>query len=364
MVRSQSTRGAEKRLRVSLLLPNFPIVSQTYMLNEIAAIPDRFELKLCSYRPPAIGCEEAPPYASAHDFDDALAWLRETNPDVVHTHFLKFAPMVARLCEATGLQFTVRAHSFDTLSTDALAIATETVQAINASTCLGVLVFPFAVPHLISLGITSSKLVVCPPVVDFFRFYNREMNDVGVINVGACLPKKKLDDYLWLAQHVDLPCSLYPIGYLTEQFAASNASAGFPVHVQPVVQPSQMPSVYKAHNWLVYTACFTTKTVGWPMAVAEAQAAGLGICVANIRSDLAEYVGPAGFLYDDISDVPAIVEAQYPSQMRQAGFEHARQWDIRDHIHRLTDLWDSRNGARRTTFKRAAARKARSPKSQ
>jgi hypothetical protein len=31
------------------------------------------------------------------------------------------------------------------------------------------------------------------------------------------------------------------------------------------------------------------------MSIAEAQGAGVGVCMANIRPDLREYVGPAGF---------------------------------------------------------------------
>ena len=38
------------------------------------------------------------------------------------------------------------------------------------------------------------------------------------------------------------------------------------------------------------------------MAIAEAQAAGVGVCMPNIRPDIKEYVGEAGFVYDSIEN--------------------------------------------------------------
>ena len=38
------------------------------------------------------------------------------------------------------------------------------------------------------------------------------------------------------------------------------------------------------------------------MAIAEAQAAGVSVCMPNIRPDIKEYVGEAGFVYDSIEN--------------------------------------------------------------
>jgi hypothetical protein len=108
----------------------------------------------------------------------------------------------------------------------------------------------------------------------------------------------------------------------------------------PYVQHEKMPEIYKKHNWLVYTACPTIKGVGWPMAIAEAQASGLGICMSNIRPDLKEYLGGAGFLFDSIKEVPDIICKPYPDEMREIGFEQSRKSDIGEHKFLLTDLWD------------------------
>jgi len=42
------------------------------------------------------------------------------------------------------------------------------------------------------------------------------------------------------------------------------------------------------------------------MAVAEAQASGVGVLMQNVRPDLADYVGP-GFLFDDIEEAHRVV---------------------------------------------------------
>jgi hypothetical protein len=59
----------------------------------------------------------------------------------------------------------------------------------------------------------------------------------------------------------------------------------------------------------------------------------------NLRPDLKEYVGNAGFLYDSISDVVDIISKPFSEEMRQIGFEHAKKSDIFEHKVILTDLW-------------------------
>jgi hypothetical protein len=100
-----------------------------------------------------------------------------------------------------------------------------------------------------------------------------------------------------------------------------------------------MPAEYKKHRWLVYTAAPAFNTVGWPMAIAEAQASGVGVCVPNLRSDLRDYVGQSGYLYDSIEEVVDIVSQPYPRELRELGFEQAKKSDAFEHIDLLLDLW-------------------------
>ena len=80
-------------------------------------------------------------------------------------------------------------------------------------------------------------------------------------------------------------------------------------------------------------------SVGWPMSVAEAQASGVGVCMANIRPDLKEYVGGAGFLFNSVSEALEIITNPYPEEMRQKGFEQAKKSNIFEHRARLFELW-------------------------
>ena len=89
-----------------------------------------------------------------------------------------------------------------------------------------------------------------------------------------------------------------------------------------------MPPMYKKHEWLVYTACRTLGHVGWPMAVAEAQASGVGVLVPNLRPDLADYVGEAGYLYDSLEEAAEIIQQPFPDDKRQLRHDFQR-----------TELW-------------------------
>lgn len=154
-----------------------------------------------------------------------------------------------------------------------------------------------------------------------------------------------MTDFIELARLVpDQRFHLYPLGYRTDELRRANERAGTPVAIHEPVQPEEMPAVYKRSRWLVYTASRRMATVGWPMAVAEAQAAGVGVCVPRIRPDLEELVGGAGILYDDVGELVDVVRGPVPDEQREAGFEHARRSDVRDHLHLLTDLWAPATG--------------------
>ena len=85
-----------------------------------------------------------------------------------------------------------------------------------------------------------------------------------------------------------------------------------------------MPAEYKKHQWLVYTASTELRTVGWPLAIAEAQASGVGVVMANIRADIAQYVGSAGFVYDTFEEVHEIVRQSFDHDQRlgRRGFRY------------------------------------------
>ena len=214
--------------------------------------------------------------------------------------------------------------------------------------CLGVLAFPFARPDLEATGVPGERITDCFPVVDVHRFSDRSPNGEGVMNTGAAIPKKRMGDFLRLAEKVpERAFSLYAMGYDIDDLTAENERRGSHVSIMPAVEPDDMPAEYKKHQWLVYTADFDLATVGWPMAVAEAQAAGVGVCMPRIRPDLEQYVGDGGVLYDHIDDVVDLVKGPVPDDLRTAGFAQAKRSDIQGHKHLVTSLWDRASGVAR-----------------
>ena len=256
--------------------------------------------------------------------------------------FDMLAPLLAELGEKYGIPFTIRTHSFDGLKRRQRKprLGFREVHAARSDACAGILVFPFVRPLMEEIGIPGDRLIDCWPVIDYERFHDRSPNGDDILNVGACIPKKRMEDFVDLGALTERTLNLYAIGYESESLRAYNQENGHRITVHTAVEPHEMPAVYKAHGWLVYTACFEQRNVGWPMAVAEAQAAGLGVCFPNIRPDVAEYVGRAGYLYESMAEVADIIRKPYPEEMREAGFEHAKRSDIARHKSLLTDIWD------------------------
>jgi len=176
------------------------------------------------------------------------------------------------------------------------------------------------------------------------------MASMAVNELGPMLTATEVADMLHL--HVNTVKRLGDRGELrsahaifavedTQKIQALNQQLGEPIDIAEPIQPEDMPAEYKKHEWLVYTASPELRSVGWPMAIAEAQASGVGVCMQGIRPDLAEYVGEAGHLFDRIEEAAEIIAQPFPEAKREAGFEQARKSDVRGHIHRLEELWQA-----------------------
>ena len=345
-----------------MFLQGYPTISQTYMTNEVDALKDDYDLRIISTKPGDLPGERHHPFELVTEKGRMREIIEEFRPQVLHGHYLHTAKLLAELGERYRIPFTIRTHSFDSLKRwdRRPRLGFPEVRATHSDACASILAFPFVRPLMESVGIPASRIIDCYPVISYRRFFDRSPNGDAVMNVGACIPKKRMEDFVDLGKLVKKTFDVYAIGYEHESLRAYNEANGSPVTVHHAVEPHEMPAVYKAHGWLVYTANFKLKTVGWPMAVAEAQAAGLGICFPNIRPDVREYVGEAGFLYDSVQEAADIIQRPYPEQMRERGFEHAKKSDIESHKHLLTDVWDKVAGTQprsglRTSYRLYAA---------
>ncbi len=344
--------------RVMYIVARYPQISETYIKTELDCVQSEYETMIVGLSPADISYRNHLPFESVSEVDKICELAESFRPDVLHTHWLHQARVVSQVARATNTPFTVRTHSFDVLKQQGgkretlrkllgsqrsglTPRAQEAIATLQDDLCVGVLGFPFVHDRLVRAGVPEHKLFDCYPVMNYARFHDRSPNGNAIMNTGACMPKKKMEDFLELGRRMpERTFNLYALGYELDEIKRQNAEMGDPVNIKTPVEPDDMPREYKKHEWLVYTASRQMGTVGWPLALAEAQASGVGVCMQNIRPDLKEYVGDAGFLFDSVSDVASIVSKPFPQELRELGFEHARRSDIANHITILTDLWD------------------------
>jgi glycosyltransferase involved in cell wall biosynthesis len=335
--------------RALYILRQYPLICETYIQTEIDALKDRYDVRVISLRK-VDGADEfhdnPAPYVVLNHPARMLEEIQRFKPNVIHSHWLLDSHLILKLAVATQTPFTIRAHSFDTIYAPYMKAwfeaAPRVLQQVGRhELCLGIIAFPFSRGFLEHCGVPSDKIFDCSAVIKFSKFYDESPNGSGVMNVGACLPKKLMPAYLQLANETsELDFDLYPVGYDTDEINQLNKSLGDPVQIHRCVQHKEMPGIYKAHQWLVYTACPKLRNVGWPMAVAEAMASGTGVIMFDIRQDLRQYIGNAGYLCNKIDDIQHIIRQPVPETIREAGFEQAKMSDIENSIHLITDLWE------------------------
>lgn len=336
------------KVKVLYFVERYAQISETYIENEIKALGEGYQPRILSLVNPDLRMSEhSLPFTIVRNPAHTEMMTQDFAADVVHGHYLTMLERVFSVSQQLQVPFTLRAHSFDFLGVKRSKLASWSEFA-NTEACLGILTFPFTIPYLEKLGYERRKLIPCYPVVDVGAFANRAPNGKAIMNTGAALPKKQMEDFILLGSKLpEREFRLYPLGYDTAHLDAYNRSLGNPVRIMQPVQPDAMPAEYKKHEWLVYTANPEMKTVGWPLAVAEAQASGVGVCMANVRPDLKGYVGDCGFLFDSVDDAARIVSQPFPAELRERGFAWAERCDVKRHIHLLTDLWPKPAAARK-----------------
>ncbi len=273
--------------KILYILCYFPQLSETYIKTEVEALQSHYEIKIITLNEADQSAESHPPYEVINDFEEILNVAKEFQPDFIHTHWISIQiEIVQKLAHLLDIPFTVRSHSFDVLwkkpkwykaliGRKASGKVQRRLNILNDPHCNGVLCFPFARERLVRAGVKDEKLTDCYPIIKRAKFYDETENGLGILNLGAALPKKKMEDFIDLSLHCTYQTfNLYPIGYQTEKLIHYNAAKGNPVNIYNSVAHEHMPNIYKQHNWLVYTACEKMATVGWPLCLMEAQAAG------------------------------------------------------------------------------------------
>ncbi|MFB0613900.1 hypothetical protein [Aurantiacibacter poecillastricola] len=354
--------GLAERPRILFVLKEYSQIHQTCIKNEIEALEDHYEIRIVTSGAPASLCRDLHPHDYVKDLEGLATAVQEFRPHVLHTHCFSELQFVRQIAEITRTPYTARIHSLDTTSlrgrglqgrmgklfkgspvSQRPAWAIEAIQAMDSDLCLGVLILPCARPWLVRAGAQPDKLIDCFPVVRVRQFMDRGPNGDEVMNPGCATTRRATSEFRRLANMVPgRKFRWYAQGDGCEHLQERHGGQGSGVEFVGPVRTRDMPSEYKKHRWLVFTENVETPASGWPIAVAEAQASGVGVCIPSLRTDLAQYVGSgAGVLYDSVEELPAIVAGKVPKAMRERGFEQAKKYDIERHKHLLTDLWES-----------------------
>lgn len=330
--------------RILVLANTFPELSQTYTLVEVEALRERFDVLVLSFSYSRFPHYTDIPHIQITQENEhrVIGFLKQRfRPRMVHGHFLSDLERIAALATLLDCPYTVRTHSPDVIWPDPLRWKAMP-RLVEDERCLGILTFPFSRPWLEKAGVRPDKIVDALPVVDVRRFHDRSPNGHGVMHLGAGGRKKGMDEFIRLSKLVpEKTFDLYAIGERAEGWKAFNQEIGGRVNCQIPVDFHDMPRVYKEHEWLVYFTNDQFPLVGWPVALAEAWASGVGVCFRPIRPDQAEYIGDAGFMVRDAEEAAKIVRGPVPEEMRERAFQWAERFDIRRNLPVLTNLWEA-----------------------
>jgi glycosyltransferase involved in cell wall biosynthesis len=328
-------------MKILIIVQAYPQISETYIKTEIEKLSETHEVEIVALSVGDYPYRNRFPHIQLTNANEKhiIEYIKNFSPDIIHGHYLMNLPIFFRLSQVLNRPFTFRSHSFDVLGKTQEQLQSVS-QFINHENCLGMLGFPFLRRRLEAAGIRSEKFVDCFPVVKHTLFDDRSKNGSGVMNVGAALPKKNMNDFFRLSKlRPEKQFNLYALGYKTKQLMETNKELDGRVNFIPPVEPDDMLKHYKQHEWLVYTASSVINKVGWPLAVAEAQASGVGVCMQTTRPDLIEYVGDAGFVFNKIEEAAEIIAQPFPDVLRERGFVLSKRSDVNNHISCLTDLW-------------------------
>ena len=366
-------KAGGQKPRILYFTVAYPTFSESYMHDEIDALRDEFDIRIIALK------KTARPRKRAFEFTlinysapclvyapfekvnlafsdtnqvDALKEIsqviEEFKPDYLHAHYLGMGVLAAELSNRHNIPFTVRTHSMDVLNEPAEKLAAYSFFLNSATQCRRVLAFNHSVERLSCAGLKENLLHPCWPVLKHSAFdkVGVQRANTKVLCCGPAVKKKRHRDVVDLGKLLPShEVHLYAEGPTLLDTREYNMAQGQPIQIK-YSDPEHMPTVYAGYDWLVYPSDTELNKVGLPLGVAEAMAAGLGVCWQRLpgrESEQLEFLGGAGFLFDSIAEVPELLATPYSEEKRNAGFAAARRYDIQKHKHLLADIW-SENG--------------------
>lgn len=356
--------------RILCFTDKYPQFSETYMHEEFLALSKDYEVQIVALGPSHYPRKNTLPFIRLNYRDPNLCFgayeqinteftnpqqlkfltkldriIHQFKPDILHGHYLYIAWLLHHVSQRHGLPFTIRTHSFDMLQArkDRLYAG---IDALKSPNCTTIFTFPEFVDLLLSRGVEQSKVTAAWPIANVERFYNETPRQPTgkVMCAGPCTRKKLHTAFIDLANKMEgsgIEFSLYTKGLEADRVIKYNEDHGSPVSIR-FEEPESMAKVYRQHDWIVYPSDTVERKVGLPVAIVEAQASGIGVCLQELpgrRAAQMDFLGGGGYVFKSIDDVPEIISRPYPEEMRLNGLENSKKCDIRSHKKMLDEAW-------------------------
>jgi glycosyltransferase involved in cell wall biosynthesis len=356
--------------RVLYIVTKYPEFSETYIHEEMVSVSDAYELRILNYERARDVREHGLPHlfvkyrdtnltygsfkninseftnAAQRNLVKAADHIIETfRPDFMHGHYMPNVWLMRFLADRHKLPFTLRTHSFDLMGIKPNRMESM-LRAVDTPYCRGIFGFREFRDIFLDFGIPAAKLHDSWPVCKVEAFYNEAAREPTrrVLCAGPCTPKKAHEDFVDLAEMMrgsGYQFDLYAKGLHLEKIKKYNAGKGSPVNIM-YADPEQMPNVYRKYDWLVYPTNTKVNLVGLPVAVIEAQASGIGVCLqeqTKRQQVQLDFLGGGGHLFKSIEDVPALISKPYSEEMRIAGLRNCWKCDVSIHKEMLDNIW-------------------------
>jgi len=286
-------------MKVLYALANYPQLSETYITAEIDYVRAQgVEVEVWS----PCGADNVPAQVPVHR-GDLLAAAHAFKPNVVHAHYLIFAGQYAAVLAGTGLPMTVRGHSFD-----------FTVGRVAYLSGLPAVRHIYLFPHFARQMADNHKVCPLPVAYSSGAYGPAEKDRKLVLRLAAGKPGKGLEDFFKVAElcpgwrFVLGVARVHELGHYIG--ALQTLRAGCKAQVSLVADVPWPDAVRYTRSAGIYldTAAPGAHPFGQPISVAEALATG---AYALVRREVgaAEYIGPAGELYDTPAEAAALVRA-------------------------------------------------------
>jgi len=349
--------------RILIIGRAFPHVAHGYINNDIEYLTQQADVLVLSPNQPM-----APWYSPVRcnyfrNKDQLLAQARQFKPDFIISWLLPNHHWARDVADALKIPFILKLHTpdyyrlypgnrsikkrikemlascilSDRKLSDGYRISKRSLRrTISSKYFKGAFCIP-AFKTSFSKYIPANKLFDLTPRIFFDRFHDEHDNGRMILVLGSLIKRREgvsfIDDAL---KEISEPIDWYTIptpGLILDdiQGVPENFSA------KKYVPNKDMATLYKQYKALIVIADKTQFSRGLPLSVLEAQASGVCVIAPSLRPDFDEFViNGGGYLYNDASEIQAILNLLPNDERRNMGFKHAKKFDIKGLVEELS----------------------------